>query len=556
MFLSLQIMEATTLVAFCLVQIFLACSQNIAQDIVSTKSGDVRGISLNTTTGQLRAFLGIPYAESPVGDLRFKKPEPKQPWNYVYNATSLPKMCPQPDVYLNKYYYVNTKNAVSEDCLYLNVYVPTTNRPLAPVLVYIHGGAFIYGGISMNITDTTELSVRGDLITVAIAYRLGAFGFLRTDLEDVPGNMGLYDQALAIGWVKDNIESFGGDPNKITLMGQSAGSISIGMHLMSSRSRGLFHRAIMQSGSPFTRIVINDYDKARSAARKLAEALSCETENQTFKTAPQKVIRCLRSKNASDIIDATEGFSSGGLHTFYPLFGEALVPEGPLAALEAGHLPAVDVLGGVTEAEGDFFVYHFLKPYLDLSTTEGLKKRKVKQYLRIFLTGTIDGDMEPILDRYFSGVNENDGTAALRAGSDALGDLQLSCPTLEFAKGLQRLNNSVYMYRFTVRPSFSDWPKWVRTTHADDIFFSLGSMYKVADNFTADDVKAADNMIHIISTFSKTGIPETLEQLPWPKFQDKGQFMDLSVEGYKPEKGILRSECDFWKKVLPFVDGV
>ncbi|EEC17325.1 acetylcholinesterase/butyrylcholinesterase, putative, partial [Ixodes scapularis] len=202
-------MEATTLVAFCLVQIFLACSQNIAQDIVSTKSGDVRGISLNTTTGQLRAFLGIPYAESPVGDLRFKKPEPKQPWNYVYNATSLPKMCPQPDVYLNKYYYVNTKNAVSEDCLYLNVYVPITNRPLAPVLVYIHGGGFIFGGISMNITDTTELSVRGDLITVAIAYRLGAFGFLRTDLEDVPGNMGLYDQALAIGWVKDNIESFG-----------------------------------------------------------------------------------------------------------------------------------------------------------------------------------------------------------------------------------------------------------------------------------------------------------------------------------------------------------
>ncbi|KAM7315230.1 acetylcholinesterase [Ixodes scapularis] len=357
-------MKITALVVFCLAQIFLACSQNTGQDIVTTKSGLVRGTLLRTTTGQVRAFLGIPFAEAPVGDLRFKKPEPKQPWNYVYNATSLPKMCSQPSVHLTKFYQVNTENSVSEDCLFLNVFVPISNCTQMPVVVYIHGGAFTYGGISMNITDTTELSVRGDLITVAIAYRLGAFGFLRTSLEDVNGNMGLYDQALAIRWVKDNIKSFGGDPNKITLMGQSAGSISIGLHLLSPISRGLFHRAIMQSGSPFTRVVLSDDEKARSVARKLADAL---------------------------------GY---------------------------------------------------------------------------------------------------------------------------------------------------------------DIFFSLGSMYKVADNFTADDVKAAENLIHIISTFSKTGIPQTLEAVPWPRFQDEEQFMDLSVESYSPKKGIFRSECDFWKSVLPFKDSV
>ncbi|EEC17326.1 acetylcholinesterase, putative [Ixodes scapularis] len=127
---------------------------------------------------------------------------------------------------------------------------------------------------------------------------------------------------------------------------------------------------------------------------------------------------------------------------------------------------------------------------------------------------------------------------------------------VEFSKGLQRLNNSVYMYKLGVRPSFGDWPKWVRTTHGDDIFFSLGSMYKVADNFTADDVKAAENLIHIISTFSKTGIPQTLEAVPWPRFQDEAQFMDLNVESYRPKRGILRSECDFWKSVLPFKDSV
>ncbi|CAN7978575.1 unnamed protein product [Ixodes persulcatus] len=498
-------MEIATLVVFCLAQIFLACSQNSGQDIVTTKSGLVRGTLLRTTTGQVRAFLGIPYAEPPVGDLRFKKPEPKQPWNYVYNATFLPKMCSQPSVHLTKFYQVNTENSVSEDCLFLNVFVPISNSTQTPVVVYIHGGAFTYGGISMNITDTTELSVRGDLITVAIAYRLGAFGFLRTSLEEVNGNMGLYDQALAIRWVKDNIKSFGGDPNQITLMGQSAGSISIGLHLLSPRSRGLFHRAIMQSGSPFTRVVLSDDEKARSVARKLANALGCETENQTLKTTPETVILCLRSKNASEIIDATEGFSSGGLDAFFPLFGEAYLPEGPLAALEAGHLPAIDLLGGVTEAEGDFFLYYFVGRYLDLSTSQGITKTTMKLFLRIFLTGTAQANTRPIINHYFSNIDENGGKRAVQAGADIIGDLHFSCPTVEFSKGLQRLNNSVYMYKLGVRPSFGDWPKWVRTTHGDDMFFSLGSMYKVADNFTADDVKAAENLIHIISTFSKTG---------------------------------------------------
>ncbi|CAN7938467.1 unnamed protein product [Ixodes hexagonus] len=498
-------MKAASLIVFCLTQALLACASDTAPDIVSTKSGPIRGVSLRTTTGQLRAFLGIPYAEPPVGDLRFKKPVPKRPWDYVYNATSLPKMCSQPSIQLTKFFKVDASNSVSEDCLFLNVYVPSSNSSAIPVLVYIHGGAFTYGGISMNITDTSELSARGDLVTVAIAYRLGAFGFLKTDLEDAPGNMGLYDQLLAMRWVKDNIASFGGDPSKITLMGQSAGSISVGMHLMSPKSKALFHRVVMQSGSPFTRATVSDDEKAHNAARRLAQALQCETENQTLTSTPNEVLMCLRSKSASEIIDATESFSSGGLDAFFPLFGEAFLPNGPVTALKDGHLPALDVLGGVAEAEGDFFLYHFLRPYLNLSSTEEITTSQVKLYSRIYLTATVGGKIRPILNRYFADVDEDDGTRALQAAADIFGDLHFRCPTLDFAKGLQRLNNSVYMYQLSVKPSFGDWPKWARSTHGDDIFYSLGSMYKVADNYTKEDVKAADNLINVISTFTKTG---------------------------------------------------
>ncbi|KAH9368381.1 hypothetical protein HPB48_012689 [Haemaphysalis longicornis] len=148
--------------------------------------------------------------------------------------------------------FQNTEaDPMSEDCLFLNVFVPTRNdSELMPILVYIHGGGFANGGISMKILDPPELAARGGLIVVVVAYRLGALGFLYMGVEDAPGNMGLYDQLLALHWVRDNARAFGGDADKVTIMGQSAGSISVGLHLISPKSGGLFRRAFMQSGKP------------------------------------------------------------------------------------------------------------------------------------------------------------------------------------------------------------------------------------------------------------------------------------------------------------------
>ncbi|KAL1418755.1 hypothetical protein MTO96_025784 [Rhipicephalus appendiculatus] len=193
--------------------------------VLSTACGDVRGIIRTTTTGPVLAFLGIPFAEPPLGERRFKKPTPKKPWKGVLNASSLPPMCPQVPVRVNNHFEVKAADLFSEDCLFLNVFKPVRNHgsTLKRVVVFVHGGAFTFGGIYLKIFDASELAVRGDLVVVTIAYRLGPFGFLYLGTEEAPGNMGLYDQQLAMRWVRENARSFGGDPDVITAMGQSAG---------------------------------------------------------------------------------------------------------------------------------------------------------------------------------------------------------------------------------------------------------------------------------------------------------------------------------------------
>ncbi|CAN7938466.1 unnamed protein product, partial [Ixodes hexagonus] len=448
------------------------------QDVVSTTTGQVQGIELPTTTGRVRAFLGIPYAEPPTRELRFRKPVPKRQWEGVLNATSLPAICPQLSAGFSKFLDIKPTEKISEDCLYLNVFTPVAADTLKPVVVYIHGGGFSSGGISLKATDSSELSVRGDLVTVAIAYRLGAFGFLCLNNEDAPGNMGLYDQVVALRWVKENIQFFGGDPDKITLMGTSAGSLAVGVHVLSPLSRGLFQRAVMQSGSPLPRAFWNTKDQATQLCSKLATALGCETSETSQPENQTEIIECLRSKDVASILIATKNFSGGGFQAFCPVLGDDLVPGPPEEALRNGRFNAVDLLAGITEAEGDLLLHFLFNPIRNLSRAEGVKKGEVMSLLKMVLTASVPVDTKVVLDRYFADVEQNDSVKALHAGADIFGHLQIVCPTLEFAKRLELPNNSVYMYQFSHRPSFSDHPDWIRTTHGDDIPFSLGSMFK------------------------------------------------------------------------------
>jgi para-nitrobenzyl esterase len=234
--------------------------------LVETRRGTVRGV----IEGGLAVFRGLPFARPPVGPLRFRPPEPPEPWSEVRDATRFGPSASQNGALVGPLMSLGITRT-GEDCLYLNVWTPDADRGRRPVLVWIHGGAFILGSGSQTLYDGATLARRGDVVLVTINYRLGALGFLRLRErfgEQLPatGNEGLLDQVAALEWVRDEIAAFGGDPHNVTIFGESAGAMSCATLLGVPRARGLFHRAILQSGAA-------NYLWSRDIAARLADRL-------------------------------------------------------------------------------------------------------------------------------------------------------------------------------------------------------------------------------------------------------------------------------------------
>ncbi|MGH2486313.1 MAG: carboxylesterase/lipase family protein, partial [Ktedonobacterales bacterium] len=217
--------------------------------IVQTRDGVVRG----TVADGVVSWRGIPYAAAPVGDLRFHAPRPMQPWPDVRDATAFGLICPQLPDQMDALFGVEAPPS-GEDCLTLNVWSPTADDALRPVMVWIHGCAFENGSSAALWYDGTRFARDGDVVVVSLNYRLGPLGFLCLDeLGGAEyagsGNVGLLDQIAALRWVRDNITAFGGDPGNVTVFGESAGAMSIATLLGTPSARGLFHKAILQSGA-------------------------------------------------------------------------------------------------------------------------------------------------------------------------------------------------------------------------------------------------------------------------------------------------------------------
>lgn len=553
---SARIFQKMRLAAWPLV--FLALSgvscQGDSDLTVSTSAGRLRGVLVPTTAGPVRAFLGVPFAEPPIGTARFKKPQQKKPWNGVFDATAFPPMCPQQPIRFNNYYLVKNSDRISEDCLFINVFAPITGeQSLKPIVVYIHGGFFSYGGISMKVHDASELSAREDLVVVTIAYRLGAFGFLSVGTEDAPGNMGLHDQILALRWIKSNANAFGGDPDRITIVGQSAGAFSVGIHLISPKSKGLFRRAIMQSGSPFTSTLVNRKEDAAYAAGELARVLNCPPPMMMMQGGgADAMLKCLRSKDVASILNATASFTIEGLDGFFPVIGDDIVPVKPGVALRSGNLNARELLAGISEAEGDGLIHFMAKKFYNTNDADEVRKDSMIFVARGTMITLLGFDSKRAIDRYFSGSKVQGGTNALHAAADLIGDSQLGCPTVGFAKRFVNPDTRVFMYKFSQQPSRVNWPKWVRPTHTDEIAFTLGSIFKLDPEISLDDVRAAENFMHIVSTFSRTGVPRVKDKTSWPKFDQQQRYMNIQKQGNFPGKNLLYSTCDMWEAVRPY----
>lgn len=236
--------------------------------VIEIEDGLILGREMESRSGvSFNAFLGIPFATPPIGELRFRPPVRNEPWNGILNCTVFGPMCMQS----------GAGALASEDCLQLNVF--TKNLPfnetveLKPVIVYIHGGGF-EGGTA--IYHGPEYLMDRDIILVTIQYRLGAFGFMAVGRADVTGNQGLKDQTLALRWVQANIHHFGGDPDRVTISGLSAGSFSVTAHMISPMSQGLFHNVIGLSGSIASQI--RPEPNNTEIVRELARRVNCTIE--------------------------------------------------------------------------------------------------------------------------------------------------------------------------------------------------------------------------------------------------------------------------------------
>lgn len=323
---------------------------------VTTTYGEIEGISETIDGVTVDIYLGVPFASPPVGDLRFRAPQSADEWTGVKETKTLPNSCMQlPDTAFERFEGVEMWNAnteVNEDCLYLNVWVPRTNVSM-PTMVWIYGGSFTYGSITLDVYDGRYLAAKQGVIVASMQYRMGVMGFLFSGTDDAPGNMGLLDQQLAIKWIYDNIESFGGESSKITLFGESAGAASISHHLLAPSSWPYFNNAIMLSSTSLAPWAIDKPADVLQLTLSLAEEMDCGDKDL------REIIKCLRSANSSDLELKQWSLDIENIGTFSPTVDGNFLTDYPSQLLNSGKMKDADILLGGTKDEGEYFMIYF-----------------------------------------------------------------------------------------------------------------------------------------------------------------------------------------------------
>jgi para-nitrobenzyl esterase len=312
-----------------------------------TQQGRVQGFA----DAGLEVFLGIPFARPPLGRLRWRAPEPPEPWAGVRDATRYGPSCVQPSLELEAFMPGFDVGPQSEDCLYLNVFTPAADAARRPVLVWIHGGAFTLGSASQRMYDVRRLAREGDLVLVTINYRLGALGYLHLagvdPSLDTSACAGILDQAAALAWVRDNAAAFGGDPARVTIFGESAGGMSVGTLLALPAARGLFRGAIPQSGAAHS---VNDADEGCRVARRFLAALGVAPGSlrQAWEAPADAVLKAQQAVEA----EATRGTH---VRPFRPVVDGRALPLRPIDAVREGSARGVALMVGACRDEEKLF---------------------------------------------------------------------------------------------------------------------------------------------------------------------------------------------------------
>ena len=473
---------------------------------VETASGRVAGLAKD---GVLR-FNGIPYAKAPTGRLRWRMPEAAEPWAGVRDCSRFGAIAPQ--IQGNAEAILGgTAGSKSEDCLSLNIWTPACDNARRAVMVWIHGGAFVTGAGSVGTYNGKHLVARGDVVVVTINYRLGAFGFLNlTDATDgnCPGTgaEGIADQIAALKWVKENIAQFGGDPDNVTIFGESAGGMSVGALLASPKARGLYHKAIPQSGAcdigiarersaKIARLVLDKLGIAPSDAGKLVEA-----PWEMILNAQKEVLAAPRE--------------TGGL-PFGPTIDGDVLPRRAIASVREGSAKGVAVMTGTTRDEWKLFTATAAK--LRLMDTAKLRS------LTAGLVG--EGRADTVLAAYPDGSSFDKWNAVMT-------DHSFIVPAIRLAEA-QGQHAPTYLYRFDWASPFLGGV--IGACHAIEIGFMFGTYNeKLAGAFFGTGAKAdalAVAMMESWIAFAKNGDPSNATTGPCPRYDAQSRETMIFGDG-------------------------
>jgi para-nitrobenzyl esterase len=471
---------------------------------VRTANGVLEGVV--SPDGKVRTFKGIPYAAAPVGPLRWKAPQPAAPWTGVRKAADYPPRCMQGPIYPDMIF---NDAGPSEDCLYLNLWMPAVpEQPKLPVMVWVHGGGFVAGATSEPRQDAGTLSKKGVMV-VTMNYRLGIFGFFshpdlaRESGHKASGNYGLLDQVASLKWVKDNIATFGGDPDNVTIFGESAGSFSVSALMASPLAQGLFKRAIGESGAFF-----GDTLKLQPHAR--TEKSDGEFARSALGTT---TLAELRAKPAAEILEAS---LKGDKFRFEPNIDGYFLPDDVRSTYFRGKQAHVPLLAGWNADEGSYrtiFGEEQPTPQNYVARVRALFGNKADSVLSLYPGATAD--------------------QAKRSAQDLAGDQFIGYATWKWLEAhLETGKSPVFRYEFDQTLPLSAADAAPSAPHASEIEFVFQALSSRKLPWRPEDRRLSDMMGSYWTNFAKTGDPNGAGLPPWPSYsrKDDYQVMHLTAE--------------------------
>ncbi|XP_054569706.1 neuroligin-1 isoform X1 [Eptesicus fuscus] len=613
----------TLCVLACLLQAAHVLSQKLddADPLVTTNFGKIRGIKKelnNEILGPVIQFLGVPYAAPPTGEHRFQPPEPPSPWSDTRNATQFAPVCPQniidgrlPEVML-PVWFTNNLDVVSsyvqdqsEDCLYLNIYVPTEDvkriskecarkpgkkicrkgGPLTkkqtddlgdndgaededirdsggpkPVMVYIHGGSYMEG--TGNLYDGSVLASYGNVIVITVNYRLGVLGFLSTGDQAAKGNYGLLDLIQALRWTSENIGFFGGDPLRITVFGSGAGGSCVNLLTLSHYSEGLFQRAIAQSGTALSSWAVS-FQPAKYA-RMLATKVGCNVSDTV------ELVECLQKKPYKELVD--QDIQPARYHiAFGPVIDGDVIPDDPQILMEQGEFLNYDIMLGVNQGEGLKFVENIV------DSDDGISASDFDFAVSNFvdnLYGYPEGKdvlRETIKFMYTDWADRHNPETRRKTLLALFTDHQWVAPAVATADLHSNFGSPTYFYAFYHHCQTDQVPAWADAAHGDEVPYVLGiPMIGPTElfpcNFSKNDVMLSAVVMTYWTNFAKTGDPNQpvpqdtkfihtkpnrFEEVAWTRYSQKDQLY-LHI-GLKPrvKEHYRANKVNLWLELVP-----